>query len=133
MVLNINPVENGMPLYKYLGNRFLTFLQNLVFRASFSEFHTGFRAFSRRVLECIPYENNSDGFVFDAEVVSQLFFFGMKLKEIPSPAIYSPEVSSISLLESIKYGFLTILTLLKYIFNKKGIIPFRIFQRKNIE
>ncbi|MEM3062314.1 MAG: glycosyltransferase family 2 protein, partial [Nitrososphaerota archaeon] len=125
--LKINPINYGMPIYKYLGNRFLTAIQNIIFSSSFSEFHTGFRAFSRRVLETIPYQNNSDGFVFDAEIVAQIFFFKFRIKEITAPALYTPEVSSIGFFKSINYGFSTIFTLLKYLLAKKNIYISRLF------
>lgn len=93
-----------MPLYKYAGNRFLTFLQNLLGGTKLSEFHTGFRAWSRKVLETLPLGENSDGFVFDNEMLAQALVFGFRVGEMSCPARYFPEASSIGFARSVGYG-----------------------------
>ena len=93
-----------MPLYKYVANRSLTLLQNLLLDVKLSEFHTGFRAFSRRTLETLPLLANSNDFVFDNQMLVQAIHFGYRMAEITCPTVYSPESSSISLKRSIKYG-----------------------------
>ncbi|MFQ6131901.1 MAG: glycosyltransferase family 2 protein [Armatimonadota bacterium] len=107
-------LANGMPLYKYVANRFLTALENLVFRTNHTELHTGLRAYQRRVLETIPFEQNSDDFVFDSQVIAQVRHFGFRLAEIPVSARYMPEASSIGLKRSMVYGLQTLLTLARY-------------------
>jgi len=107
-------LANGMPLYKYLANRFLTIAENLVFRTHHSELHTGLRAYRRQVLETIPFERNSDDFVFDSQVIAQVCHFGFRMAEIPVSARYLPEASSLGLKRSIVYGLQTLLTLARY-------------------
>lgn len=116
-----NPVEAGMPRYKYLSNRMLTSIQNLVLGQRLSEMHTGYRAYSRKLLETIPFLNNSPGFVFDSEVIVQAVACGYRIAEIGVPAKYMPEASSISFLPSIIYGLNTLLTLVKYVGLQFGI------------
>lgn len=94
----------GMPLYKYVGNRVLTACENLLLGAKLSEFHSGFRAFSRRLLETLPLEANSDDFVFDNEMIAQALHFGFSLGEISCPTRYFPEASSIGFARSCRYG-----------------------------
>ncbi len=94
----------GMPLYKYIANRFLTFVQNLLINYKLSEYHTGYRAFSREVLESINFNENSDDFVFDNEMLSQIIYGGFHIAEVTCPTKYFDEASSINLSRSIKYG-----------------------------
>ena len=94
----------GMPLYKYVANRFLTAFQNLLQRAKLSEYHTGFRAFSRRVLESLPLEENSNDFLFDNQMLAQALVFGFNIGEISCPTRYFPEASSINFARSVWYG-----------------------------
>lgn len=96
--------RGGMPLYKYVFNRMLTLAQNLLLRAKLSEYHTGYRAWSRRVLETLPLEENSDDFVFDNEMITQVIAFGFSIGELSCPTRYEPESSSISFARSVKYG-----------------------------
>lgn len=120
-------LENGMPRYKYLGNRFLTLIENIITGQNLSEYHTGYRAYSRTVLETIPYKNNSDDFVFDQELLIQAAFFNFKIAEIPVPVRYFPEASSINFKRSVKYGISTILLLGKYLLHKFGIFKSKLF------
>ena len=113
-------LKGGMPIYKYIANRFLTFLENLVLGVKLSEYHTGFRAFSREVLETLPIDRNSDDFVFDNEMIVQTVYFGFRVGEISCPTRYFPEASSIKFRGSIKYGFGVLLTTGKYILKKMG-------------
>ncbi len=113
-------LDGGMPFYKYLGNRFLTLIENIVLGQNLSEFHTGFRAYSRRFLETVPFECNSDDFVFDTEILVQAVVFGFKIAEIPVPTRYFPEASSINFRRSVTYGLSTLWTLVKYILYQIG-------------
>jgi glycosyltransferase involved in cell wall biosynthesis len=103
-ILGGRALAGGMPLYKYVANRALTLVQNLALGAKLSEYHTGFRAFTREVLETVPLEANSDGFVFDAEVLVQAVHFGFRIGELSCPTRYFPEASSIGLGRSVGYG-----------------------------
>ena len=123
-------LAGGMPLYKYMGNRFLTFIENIVLGQNLSEFHTGFRAFHRKVLETIPFESNSDNFVFDTEMLVQSVAFGFRIGEIPVPTRYFKEASSIALVNSIIYGLSTLWTLKKFIFYRLGIKKIGLFVKK---
>jgi len=113
-ILGGNPLEGGMPVYKYIANRILTLIQNLVLGAKLSEYHTGYRAFSREVLENLPLEENSDDFVFDNEMLAQGIFFGFRFGEISCPTRYFEEASSISLRLSIRYGLGVLATTWKF-------------------
>jgi hypothetical protein len=104
-ILAQDATEGGMPLYKYLANRVLTAVQNLLMKQKLSEYHTGFRAFSRTVLETLPLEENSDDFVFDNQVLCQAVRAGFRIGEISCPARYFPEASSINFRRSVVYGF----------------------------
>lgn len=111
----------GMPLYKYLSNRFLTLCENIVLGLNLSEYHTGFRAYSRKVLEALPFSCFSDDFIFDQEVLIAAHRAGFKIGEIAVPVRYFPEASSINFLRSAKYGMMTIITLFLYILDVAGI------------
>ncbi|MBU1626372.1 glycosyltransferase family 2 protein [bacterium] len=128
-ILVSGALKGGMPFYKYISNRFLTFIENLMINQKLSEYHTGYRAFGRRVLETIPILENSDDFVFDNQMLLQVLFFGFKIGEISCPALYNEESSSINFKRSIKYGFGVLLTGLQYILAKTGIIRIPIFDR----
>lgn len=103
-ILGKSAVKNGMPIYKYIANRLLTFIQNILIGQKLSEYHTGYRAYSREVLEKIDYNRNSDGFVFDNEIIAQIFKKGYEIAEITCPAKYFKDASSINFINSIKYG-----------------------------
>jgi len=119
--------KGGMPLYKYISNRFLTFFENLMLGIKLSEYHTGYRAFSRAVLEALPLEENSDDFVCDNEMIAQAAFFGFHLGEISCPTKYFDQASSISFARSVKYGFGVLLTSVKYVFQKTGMLSSPLF------
>jgi len=106
-------LEGGMPLYKYLGNRLLTFLENLVLGLNLSEYHTGFRAYSKKVLMKLPLEKFSNDFVFDQQILISAHSFKFRIGEIFVPTKYFPEASSINFIQSVKYGFSILLELLK--------------------
>jgi glycosyltransferase involved in cell wall biosynthesis len=103
-ILGSGALKGGMPAYKYVSNRFLTLIQNLLMGTKLSEFHTGYRAFNREVLERLPLERNSDDFVFDNEMLAQAQYLGYRLGEVSCPTRYEPESSSISFRRSCKYG-----------------------------
>ncbi len=103
-ILGNGALKGGMPLYKFVANRFLTFIQNILFNEKLSEYHTGYRAFSRQVLETLNIEACDDDFIFDNEMVSQIFFKGFQIAEITCPTKYFEEASSINFQRSIKYG-----------------------------
>ena len=123
-------LTGGMPVYKYIANRFLTAMENLLLGSKLSEFHTGYRAFSRAVLENIPFLENSDNFVFDNEMLAQIIFSGYRMGEISCPTKYFEEASSIKLWDSTLYGIGVLKTSLKFRMQKWGLGKFRIFGRK---
>ena len=120
-------LKGGMPFYKYVANRFLTAFQNLLSGAKLSEYHTGYRAFSRQVLTNLPLLENSDDFVFDNEVLAQCIFFGYSMGEVSCPTKYFPEASSINFSRSVKYGIGVLSTTLKLRLQKLGLVRFRLF------
>jgi glycosyltransferase involved in cell wall biosynthesis len=120
--------KGGMPLYKYFFNRLLTASQNLLMHQKLSEYHTGYRAFSRTVLESIPFVNNSDDFVFDNEMVAQIFFKGFEVAEVTCPTRYFDEASSINFSRSVKYGLGVLRVSMQYALQKARFGKFRIFR-----
>jgi len=104
-ILSVSALHGGMPIWKYVSNRALTFVENLLLGRKLSEYHTGYRAFSRRVLESLPLLENSDDFVFDNEMIVQAVWAGFRIGEISCPCRYEPESSSINFSRSVKYGF----------------------------
>lgn len=126
-ILGGGALTGGMPVYKYISNRFLTAFQNLLMNAKLSEYHTGYRAFSRKVLETLPLLENSDDFVFDNEMLAQALYFGFRIGEISCPTKYFPEASSINFKRSVKYGLGVIVTSLKFRANKMRLRNYRIF------
>jgi glycosyltransferase involved in cell wall biosynthesis len=103
-ILGGHALRGGMPVWKYVANRALTFAENILLGAKLSEYHTGYRAFSRRLLERLPLEHNSDDFVFDNQVLSQVLWLGAEIGEVSCPTVYIPEASSINFRRSVKYG-----------------------------
>jgi glycosyltransferase involved in cell wall biosynthesis len=103
-ILGGRSIEGGMPVYKYIANRFLTFVENMLLHEKLSEYHTGYRAFSRRVLTTLPLEENADGFVFDNQMLVQAIYFGFKIAEVTCPTRYEEQSSSISFTKSVVYG-----------------------------
>ncbi len=130
-ILGKGALKGGMPFYKYLSNRVLTFVQNLLMNQKLSEYHSGFRAFSRKVLESISYQSNSDDFIFDNQMIAQIFMAGYEIAEITCPTRYFPEASSINLRRSIKYGLGVLGVSLSYFIHKTGLVRFRIFMKAN--
>src|SRR5499433_149393 len=122
-------LKGGMPLYKYVANRFLTAFQNAFTGAKLSEYHTGFRAFSRDVLVSLPILENSDDFVFDNEMLAQCICFGYRIGELSCPTKYFAEASSINFRRSVKYGFGVLATTLKCWLQKSGVARYRIFSQ----
>src|SRR5262245_48906318 len=104
-ILGVGALTGGMPLYKYVSNRFLTAFQNLLMGYKLSEYHTGYRAFARPVLEALPLEENSDDFVFDNQMLAQIIYFGYRVGEVSCPTRYFAEASSINFRRSVTYGF----------------------------
>ena len=126
-ILGKGALKGGMPFYKYLANRLLTLVQNLMMNQKLSEYHTGFRAFSGRLLKTIPYHRNSDDFVFDNQMIAQIFFAGFEIAEITCPTHYFEEASSINLRRSTVYGFGVLWTSVQYLLQKLKLGRFRIF------
>jgi len=118
-------LEGGMPIWKYIANRFLTFVENIFLGAKLSEYHTGFRAFSRKLLEQLPIENNSDNFVFDNQILAQIIWLGYTIAEVSCPTKYFADASSINLYRSIKYGFGCLKTAIIFRLAKMKIITSR--------
>jgi glycosyltransferase involved in cell wall biosynthesis len=130
MVSRREVLSGGMPVYKYISNRFLTFAENIVLGLSLSEFHTGYRAYSRRVLETLPFRNNSNDFVFDSEILIQAAHGNFTIGEIFVPTKYFSEASIINFRRSLIYGLKTLGTLVKYILARSGIYRSNIFLPK---
>jgi len=128
-ILGKGALKGGMPVYKYFFNRILTFSQNVLLGAKLSEYHTGFRAYSREVLEKINYNSNSDDFVFDNQVLAQIHYAGFAIGEISCPTKYDEHSSSINFTRSIKYGMGVIKTSLQFFIQKAGWYNFKIFQK----
>jgi hypothetical protein len=120
-------LKGGMPVWKYIANRFLTFAENILMDAKLSEYHTGYRAFSRELLEKLPIEANSDDFVFDNQMLAQILWHDYTLAEVSCPTKYFPEASSINLVRSIKYGFGCLATGLLFRLAKMKIISSKLF------
>jgi len=127
-IIGRGALKGGMPVYKYISNRFLTAFQNLLMGSKLSEFHTGYRAFSREVLENVPFFRNSDNFVFDNEILAQILYFGYRIGEISCPTKYFEEASSIDLKNSMVYGLGVLRTTLKFRAQKCGLGPYRLFR-----
>ncbi len=113
-ILGVGALSGGMPIWKYVANRFLTFVENVLLGYKLAEYHTGYRAFSRRLLETLRLEADSDDFVFDNQVIAQAIWHGFAVGEISCPTRYFPEASSINLGRSIRYGFGVLATALEY-------------------
>lgn len=130
-ILGGGALKGGMPRYKYIANRLLTAFENVILGAKLSEYHSGYRAFSRKVLETLPLENNSDNFVFDNEMLVQSVAFGFHIGEISCPTKYFPEASSISFWPSVRYGGGVLATVGKYVLHRYNIRRFPLFERLN--
>jgi glycosyltransferase involved in cell wall biosynthesis len=121
-ILGRGALKGGMPLYKYIANRLLTAFQNLFLGIKLSEYHTGFRAFSRELLETLPLLENSDDFVFDNQMIAQAAMFGFRIGEISCPTKYFEEASSINFRRSVTYGIGVLATSFDFVLNKAGIL-----------
>jgi glycosyltransferase involved in cell wall biosynthesis len=122
-------LKGGMPLYKYIANRVLTLTENLLLGQKISEYHTGYRAFSKEALLTLPILENSDDFVFDNQMLVQAVYFGCRIGEITAPSRYTKESSSIGLKRSMIYGLGVIFTALKFVIQRSGIARFPIFDK----
>jgi hypothetical protein len=129
-ILGAGALKGGMPLYKYVSNRILTALENLLLGIKLSEYHTGYRAFSRKVLETLPLHENSDDFLFDNQILAQAVAFGFDVGEISCPTKYFPEASSINFRRSVVYGLGVLWTALSYRLHRWGILHNRLFGRE---
>jgi glycosyltransferase involved in cell wall biosynthesis len=130
-ILGGTALSGGMPLYKYIANRFLTAFQNLLLGTKLSEFHTGYRAFSRKVLQELPFAENSDDFVFDSQMLVQCVYFGYRIGEVSCPTKYFPEASSIKFRRALRYGIGVVGVTLQYVLQKSGLGHFRFLQDKH--
>lgn len=120
-------LKGGMPIWKYISNRFLTFAENLLTGAKLSEYHTGYRAFSRELLEKLPLSENSDDFVFDNQMLAQILWLDYQIAEVSCPTKYFPEASSINFKRSLKYGFGCLLTAAEFRLAKTGLFKSKLF------
>lgn len=120
-------VKRGMPLWKYVANRFLTLASNVFLGAKLSEYHTGYRAFSRELLESLDFDHNSDDFVFDNEMLAQIIWHGYTIAEVTCPTKYFAEASSINFRRSVKYGFGCLATALKFRMARMGLVSCPLF------
>jgi glycosyltransferase involved in cell wall biosynthesis len=127
-ILGKGALKGGMPLYKYIANRGLTFVQNLLMNQKLSEYHTGYRAFSAEVLKKLDFTHNSDDFVFDNEMIAQIFYNGFEIAEVTCPTKYFKEASSINFRRSMKYGFGVLGVSLKYFLTKLGLYRWRVLK-----
>ena len=123
-------LKGGMPPWKYISNRFLTAAENILLGAKLSEYHTGYRAFSRKLLETISLENNSDDFVFDNQMLAQIFWHGFTIGEVSCPTKYFPEASSINFRRSVKYGFGWLSIGTQFRLAKMGLLKSKLFPAK---
>lgn len=127
-ILGKGALKGGMPMIKYIANRFLTLFQNILINQKLSEYHTGYRAFSKEVLESINYNANSDDFLFDNQMLSQIFYAGFEVAEITCPTKYFAEASSINLRRSAIYGVGVMMTSVKHWLNKIGLLKSEIYR-----
>ena len=128
-ILGKGALKGGMPMYKYISNRFLTFFQNLLMNQKLSEYHTGYRAYHRDVLETINFDQNSDDFIFDNEMVAQIFYNNFEIAEITCPTKYFKEASSINLKRSITYGLGVLKVSMLYFLTKLKIYKWKLLTR----
>jgi len=129
-ILGIGALKGGMPFYKYIANRFLTLFENILLGHKLSEYHSGYRAFSREVLERLPLDENSDDFVFDNQMLAQVIWADFRIGEVSCPTKYFPEASSINFRRSVKYGFGVLGTAVQFRLAKIGIVSPAIFRFK---
>jgi hypothetical protein len=127
-ILGKGALKGGMPMYKYIANRFLTLGQNIVMGQKLSEYHSGYRAFSSKVFDAIQIEKNSDDFIFDNQMIAQIFYAGFEIGEVTCPTKYFEEASSINFSRSVKYGLGVIGVSFAYRFSKWGMLRSRLFK-----
>lgn len=127
-ILGKGAVKGGMPKYKYIANRVLTLIQNILISQKLSEYHTGFRAYSREVLEKLNYKINSDDFVFDNQILAQIIFKGYEIAEITCPTRYFDDGSSINFRRSVKYGLEVLFTSVKFFLHKNKLLKSKLFE-----
>jgi glycosyltransferase involved in cell wall biosynthesis len=127
-ILGKGALKGGMPLYKYIANRFLTLSQNILMNQKLSEYHTGYRAFSGEVLRSIDLSRNSDDFVFDNEMIAQIFYNGFEIGEVTCPTKYFEEASSINFSRSVRYGLGVLKVSLFYFFTKLGLMKWKVLR-----
>jgi glycosyltransferase involved in cell wall biosynthesis len=127
-LLGGNPMQGGMPWWKYISNRFLTACENYVFRLRLAEYHTGYRAYTREVLEAVNIEMNSDKFIFDQEIMAQFVEVGARVAEVPVPTRYFPAASSASFIDSTIYGLSILWLLVRLLLHRSGMVKSRQFQ-----
>ncbi|GAB3559477.1 glycosyltransferase family 2 protein [Spirosoma fluminis] len=127
-ILGKGALKGGMPMYKYIANRFLTFTQNILMNQKLSEYHTGYRAFSGEVLRNLDFTHNSDDFIFDNEMIAQVFFKGYEIAEVTCPTKYFEEASSINFRRSSIYGLGVLKTSLFYMLTKLGLMRWKVLQ-----
>jgi len=132
-ILGGQALKGGMPLYKYISNRFLTLAQNFLMGAKLSEYHTGYRAFTRKVLEAVPMAKNSDDFIFDNQMLSQIHYLGFGIAEITCPAKYFAEASSINFIRSTTYGLGCLWTALQFRLAKMGLVRSELFNFERLK
>lgn len=129
-ILGNGALKGGMPLYKYIANRFLTFSQNILINHKLSEYHTGYRAFSRKVLETIDYNGNSDDFIFDNQMLSQVVYANFGIAEITCPTKYFEEASSINFQRSMKYGLGVLGVSINHFLQRIGLLNLKMYKKK---
>lgn len=129
-ILNGRALEGGMPVWKFVANRILTTAENIIYRTRLTDCHSGFRAYSRRLLTTVPFLLNSDDFVFDSQMIAQAVYMGFKIGEIPVQARYFPEASSVNFKVSTIYGIKTVGVMLRFLLQRLGLVRSRFFDRK---
>jgi hypothetical protein len=129
-MLGGSPIQGGMPKWKYLGNILLTAIENATFLIYLTEYHSGFRAYTRRYLETVNFEANSDGFVFDTEIIAQGVWKGMRIREIPISTRYFDEASQVGFWRGVRYGLSILKTMVFYKLHKKRLYSHRIFRAR---
>jgi hypothetical protein len=128
-ILGKGALKGGMPLYKYIANRLLTFTQNMLVNYKLSEYHTGYRSFSREVLEGINFNANDDDFVFDNEMLSQIIYAGFDIAEVTCPTKYFDEASSINFQRSAKYGMGVLRVSIGHFFQRMGLVKMEMYKK----
>jgi len=129
-IMNGRALEGGMPFWKYVANRALTTTENILFKTSFTDCHSGFRAYSRKLLTTVPFLLNSDDFVFDTQMIAQAVYMGFRIEEIPVQARYFPEASSVNFKVSTIYGLKTVGVMIRFLLQRLGLVHFRFFDRR---